>query len=137
MKIISRNTVITWIAMCAAMFMTTVCVYILIGTLISSKIYEVFYYYVPFSFLIHGMVLSMVAASLWLMFFGQKKSLRFLVRFLIVLAILATLYLISTQISVIYSLVGYLRWIWSCYIAILGLGVPFSIMKEKHNEGRV
>jgi len=134
MKIVSKNSVVTWIALGATMFMAAVCFYLIIGALISSKIYPVFYYYVPFSFLVHGMVMSMAASGVWLVLFGNKKLMHFMIRFIIAMVIITAFYLISDQIPAINSLVGHLRWIWSCCVAILVLGVPFSIVKEKRSS---
>ncbi len=132
-----KTQIITWIAFGAILFMTTVCIYLLIGTLISSKIYPVFYYYVPFSFLVQGMLMSMAASGVWLLLFGYKKLLHFSIRYLISAAVFMAIYFVSVQIPVINSLVGHLRWMWSCCIAILGWGVPFSIVNEKHNRDKV
>ena len=134
MKIVSKNSVVTWIALGATMFMATVCIYLIIGILISSKIYPVFYYYVPFSFLVQGLVMSMAASGVWLVLFGNKKLMHFMIRFIIAMVIITAFYLISDQIPAINSLVGHLRWIWSCCVAILVLGVPFSIVKEKRSS---
>ncbi len=134
MNKINKNIIAIWLAVGAVIFMAAVCVYLLIGTLISSKIYPVFHYYVPFSFLVQGMVMSMAASGMWLLLFGNKKPLPVSVRYLIAIVILLVLYFISVRIPAINSLVGHLRWLWSCCIAVLALGVPFSIVKEKNNN---
>ena len=119
-------------SLAAAMFMATVCLYMLIGAVISSRMYDVFYYHIPFSLLIQGVVLSLAASAVWMASFAHSKKWGFFARYLLAFTILALLFGASVLIPAINSETGHLRWLLSSFIATLGMGTALAIKNEKY-----
>ena len=132
MKKISKHTEMSCKSMGAAMFTATVCLYMMAGSLFALASNEQFYYHAPFSFLIQGMIASMIASVVWAVSFGYVKSWNFFARYLLSLIILAVLFGASILIPAINSVAKHYLWVSSGFIASLGMGTAFAVVSEKH-----
>ena len=116
----------------AAMFMATVCLYMAIGALSARLSGADFYYHIPFVFLVHGVIISLLAAGVWVINFGLIKTKGFGFRFLFTLIILTALFGISIKLPVINSNIGYELWIISGLISTAAFIIGVSVLSEKY-----
>ena len=125
-------------SLAAAMFMATVCLYMIIGALISSRMYDVFYYHIPFCFLIQGVVVSLAASAVWMAAFAHGKQWGFFVRYLLAFIVITVLFGASVLIPAINSEAGHLRWLLSSFIVTIGMGTALAVKNEKYfkNTGK-
>jgi len=129
---ICKKVELSFKALGSAIFMGTVCLYMAIGALLALVSGEAFYYNVPFTFLMQGMGMSMLAAPAWVLCFGSGKPLSFSARYLLVLIILAVLTAVSMSIPAINSTDGHFVWVISGIISTLAFGTTVAVLSNKH-----
>ena len=122
----------------AAMFMFTVCIYMAVAALSAAFLNVKVYFQIPFAFIIHGIIISMVSSALWFLFFGFFKRWSFLPRYLLTVLVLMAFFGLSVIIPVINSNVGYNHWIISGFASVFLMGTAFSVANEKNykNTGK-
>ena len=118
-------------SMGAAMFMFNVCIYMAVRTLSAAFLNIKIYYQIPFAFIIHGIIISMISSALWFLFFGFIKQWCFLPRYLLTLLVLVAFFGLSALIPVINSNAGYYHWIISGFASVFLMGTAFSVANEK------
>jgi len=119
-------------ALGAAMFMFTVCLYMAIGTVLALVSGNAFYYHISFAFLIQGIAMSLIASSAFVLPFSLSKSWGFLMRYLIALAVLAALFIISMLIPAISAVEGYFVWAISGVISAFVFGTAVAVSSNMH-----
>ena len=92
MKKLNKHAELSLKCLGAAIAMATICLYMIAGAVSSWVGGGDFYFHVPFSFLVHGMLVSMIAASVWVVAFGIVKSWGFFARYALFLIISIALY---------------------------------------------
>ena len=132
MKRISKEAELSIKALGAAMFMATVCLYMIIGFIIALVSEEHFYYHISFALLIQGMIASMLASATWILCFGSGKTLRFFARFFLSIVSLVVIFVIFALIPVINSTEWYILWLISGLISALAFGTAIAVLSEKH-----
>jgi hypothetical protein len=116
----------------ASMFLASVCLYMAVGALFAFISSEDFYYQIPFSFLIQGVIVSMSVSIAWTLCFGLDKAWGFLTRYILIFIILLALSGISIVIPSINSIKGHFLWIISCFFASLAFVTGVSVMSIKY-----
>jgi len=131
-KISKKQIELSCKALGAGMFMGIICLYIAIGALFTLVSGEGFYYHVSFAFLIQGIVVSMTASVIWLLYFSLSKSWSFLTRYLLAFITLAALFIISMLIPAINGAEGYFIWVISGFISTFAFGTGVAVSSNKH-----
>ena len=111
MKKIYKDMELSGKALGAAIFMATVCFYMIIGAITARISGGDFNYYIPFALLIHGVIISLCTSGTWVVCFGLIKNKGNLFRVLSTLIIIFFLYGISLLIPVINTIDGFPLWI--------------------------
>ena len=114
------------------MFMGTICLYIAIGALFAFVSGEGFYYHISFVFLIQGMVVSMIASSMWVLCFSLVKSWSFFARYSLAFITLAALFVTSMLLPVISGTEGHVIWIVSGIISTFAFGTAVAVSSNKY-----
>ena len=121
-------------ALGAAMFMLTVVLYMVIGTLYARISGEDFNYHVSFAFLIQGMIVSMLSSLIWIVCFGFIKSWRFFTRYLLLFIVIVAFFVVSILIPIINSAEGYGIWIISGVISTFVFTTAVAVLSEKQRK---
>jgi len=122
----------SWKSICTIMFMTTTCLYAIVSLSLSLLMDEGFYFYIPLTFVIHLMILTLVVSGVWMVSFGYIKSYGFVARYLLFLAVTAALFATSMLVPIINFSEGHYLWIACGFIVSFGMGTGLSIQSEKH-----
>jgi|GEM_PF-1283601 len=118
-------------ALGAAMFMATVCLYLLVGGVAFLLGREEFQFHVPFAFLIQGLIASMAASAAWMLCVGNIKKMGFAAKYLMVMAITLALFGMSALIPAIRSTDGVWLWLASGLVATVAFGTAIAATSEK------
>ena len=130
MKKIYKDMELSSKALGAAIFMATVCLYMGIGA-INARISGVdFNYYIPFAFLIHGVIISLMVSGAWILCFGMIKAKGFVFRYLLTLIIMLVLYGITFLFPVIISKESSFIWVISSFVSALLFLTGVSALNE-------
>jgi len=119
-------------ALGAAMFMFTVCLYMAIGALFALVSDEAFYYHIAFAFIIQGIIVSLVASTVWMLCFLVTKSWGFITRYLLALGIWAVLFVISMLVPIISVIEGHLIWVICSAVSTLIFGTAVAVASNMH-----
>ena len=130
MKKIYKDMELSSKALGAAIFMATVCLYMGIGA-INARISEAdFNYYIPFAFLIHGVIISLMVSGAWVLCFGLIKTKGFIFRYLFTLITILALYGITLLFPVIISKESYFIWVISSFVSAFLFLTGVSVLNE-------
>ena len=102
-------------ALGAAMFMATVCLYMGIEIIKAKTSDADITCYIPFAFLLHGIVFALMTSGAWVLCFGLIKTKNYIITALLTLIILLIITGVSIVLPVINTKAGYLIWIISCF----------------------
>jgi hypothetical protein len=96
-----------------------------------------FYFSLPFAFILHGVIITLIISGVWVMLFGLNKSWKFIVRYSLFLITLIILYVLSIFNPIMNSIAGYHLWLICSFIVVFGSMTGFSIANEKYfiNKG--
>ena len=132
MKKISKHMEISCQSLGVAIFMCTVCIYMVVVAIFTWISNGDFYFNIPFAFLIQGVAISMMASIVWTLVLGLMKSWVFLARYFLALIILVALLGVSMLIPAINSTTGYFIWIISSFVSLFFFGTALAALSEKH-----
>jgi hypothetical protein len=135
MKKIYKDMELSSKALAAAIFMASVCFYMIIGAIIARSSGVDFNYNVSFAFLIHGVIISLFSSGVWAICFGLIKTKGFILRALLTLILILVFYAVSFLLPVINTKEGYMIWIitsFACtFLFIAGVSALSLILESK------
>jgi len=116
------------------MFLGTVFLYMVIGSIFALVSRESFYYHIPFAFLIQGIIKSMVISFVWTLCFSNIKAWGFFKRYLLALMVLVVLAVISMLIPLINGVQWFAIWIISGIISSLIFGTAVAASSNMYHK---
>ena len=117
-------------ALGAAMFMFTVCLFMAICALYNAFNEESVNTNIPFALLIHGIIMSLICSSVWILFFGLGEKCGFVSRYLTALVLTGSLFGISMIVPVIKNADGFFFWIVSGFASSFLFGSGIAVLSE-------
>lgn len=131
MKKVSKEIELSAKALGSAMFMATVCLYIAICAVFTLLGNGYFYFHISFTLLIQGLIASMAASVVWVIYFGVIKKWGFFKRYASASVISTCLFVISMLLPIINSSHGYMAWLISGLFSTLAFGTAIAVLSEK------
>ena len=131
MKKINKHMEVSCQSLGAVMFMAIVCFYMIIGVIVAWVGSDAFYYHIPFAFLIHGVIISMTASIVWTLILGMSSIKSFIMKVALCITTIILLLVASVFVPIINKSDGYIIWMLSCIISLIGFGILLSFYSEK------